>query len=109
MGTRRGKNVSAREVKGGEKRKLPLQYNATFCEQRGDFVRQLSLINQDILGPSLMRLFVDRDLTSYLKSTSKQKDAPIRNFLFEWVCWVIVIVHCLMMVTNGSMQEMVPW
>ena len=46
--------------------------------------------NQDILGPSLMRLFVDRDLESCLKSTSKHKDAPIRKFLFEWVCWA----HC---------------
>jgi hypothetical protein len=46
--------------------------------------------NQDSLGPSFMRLFVDRDFDLFLTSTSKKKDVPIRKFLFEWVCWI----HC---------------
>ena len=50
--------------------------------------------NQEILAPSLMRLLVDRDFTSYLKSTCRKKDAPIRKFLFEWVCWTYC--HCAM-------------
>jgi hypothetical protein len=50
--------------------------------------------NQGMLGPTLMRLFVDRDFPSYLKSTSQHKDTPIRKFLYEWVCWVHC--HCAM-------------
>ena len=46
--------------------------------------------NQEVIGANLMQLFVDRDFTKYLASTSKERDTPIQKYLFEWVCWV----HC---------------